>query len=203
MNTDYHAFASPARRRWQLLPYLLLPLLLSACAYPPRPLPAMPVLAPVAPQAPAMLPVAPPDEVAPLLAYHQSLRRMSQGELLKELSGISLQQKTPKNALQAGMILMLTRGSGDLARAQSLFDSVAGTGEAEAAALKPLAQLMSSHCAEARRLSEQNERLQAQLKDNQRKTDQLNETLEALKAIERGLPVRPSAGTGANGGSKG
>ncbi|MBB3118927.1 hypothetical protein [Pseudoduganella violacea] len=203
MTTKLRTIAHAPSGRWLgLLPLCLS--LLSACAYHPRPQPsAMPALPAVAPQAQAMLPVAPPDEVAPLLAYHQSLRRMTQGELLKELSGISLQQKTPKLALQTGMILMLTRGGGDLARAQSLFDSVAGAGEAEALTLKPLAQLMSSHCAEARRLSEQNEKLQVQLKDNQRKTEQLNDTLEALKAIERGLPVRPSAGTSSGGGSKG
>ncbi|NVD98538.1 hypothetical protein [Massilia sp. BJB1822] len=203
MTTKLRTIALPPSGRWLgLLPLCLA--LLSACAYHPRQQPsAMPALPAVAPQAQAMLPVAPPDEVAPLLAYHQSLRRMTQGELLKELSGISLQQKTPKIALQTGMILMLTRGGGDLARAQSLFDSVASTSEAEAVTLKPLAQLMSSHCAEARRLSEQNEKLQVQLKDNQRKTEQLNDTLEALKAIERGLPVRPSAGTSSGGGSKG
>ena len=45
-----------------------------------------------------------------------------------------------------------------------------------------------------RRLADHAEKLNAQLKDGQRKNEQLNDMLEALKAIERGLPVRPSSG---------
>jgi hypothetical protein len=137
---------------------------------------------------------APPDEVGPLLNYHQALRRMSQGELLKELSGLGLQQRSPRVALQMAMTLMLTRGNGDLARAQTLLDSVTGAPatDSDAAALKPLAQLMASHCAEARRLSEHVDKLALQQKDSQRRIDQLNEMLEGLKTIERTLPARPA-----------
>jgi hypothetical protein len=178
---------------------LLPPLLLcAACAAqrppPPTPLPAVPATVVHAPI--TVLP-APTDEVGPLLAYHQSLRKMSQGELLKELSGLTLQQKTPKNLLQSGMVLMLTRSPGDLARAQGQFDAVASSGEAEANALKALAQLLSSYCAEQRRLADHADKLNAQLKEGQRKNEQLNDMLEALKAIERGLPVRPSSGPSA------
>jgi hypothetical protein len=184
------------------LPLAMLAMLLAACAaqQPPPPAHVLPSPPPVKPVPLSVAPVAPPDEVSPLLAYHQSLRRMTQGELLKELSGLTLQQRTPKLMLQSGMILMLTRGSGDLARAQAQFDSVATASEPEAQGLKSFAQLLSTHCAEARRLAEHADKLQAQLKENQRKTDQLNETLEALKAIERGLPVRPQ--TGSTPGSK-
>lgn len=171
------------------LPMLLL-LVLGACAQRQPMPPFLPPLPP--PPAPAQLTllVAPQDEVAPLLAYHQSLRRMTQGELLKELSGLSLQQKSPKVLLQSAMVLSLTRGSGDLARAQAQFDAVATAPETDAQGLRQLAQLMSSQCADTRRLIEDSERLRAQLKDNQRKNEQLNETLEALKEIERGLPTR-------------
>jgi len=179
----------------------VLPLLLAACVAPaPPPQVALPPPA-VAPLAQTPIThVSPQDEAAPLLAYHQSLRRMAQGELLKELSGLSLQQATPKLSLQIGMILMLTRGSGDLARAQAQFDSVATSVEPAAQSLKPLAQLLSSHCAEARRLSEHNEKLSAQLRENQRKTEQLNDMLEGLKAIERNLPVRPPPQSSSQGG---
>jgi hypothetical protein len=173
---------------------LLLFTLVAACAQ-REPLPQAPALPPLpAPAAPAPLTllVAPQDEVAPLLAYHQSLRRMTQGELLKELSGLSLQQKTHRNLLQSAMVLSLTRGNGDLARAQAQFDIVATAQEPEAQGLRQLAQLLSAHCADTRRLLDEGERLRAQLRDNQRKTDQLNETLEALKEIERGLPARAS-----------
>jgi len=171
---------------------LLLLLLLAACAQRQTAAPLLPPLPP--PPAPAQLTllVAPQDEVAPLLAYHQSLRKMTQGELLKELSGLSLQQKTPKLQLQSAMVLSLTRGNGDLARAQAQFDIVATEAEPEAQGLRQLAQFLSAQCADLRRAIDDGERLRAQLKDNQRKNEQLNETLEALKEIERGLPARAS-----------
>ncbi|WP_028104979.1 hypothetical protein [Pseudoduganella violaceinigra] len=174
------------------LPLLLL-LLLVACAQRQLPVaPPLPPLPPPPPPAQLTLLVAPHDDVGPLLAYHQSLRRMTQGELLKELSGLSLQQKSPKVLLQSAMVLALTRGSGDLARAQAQFDVVASAQEAEAQGLRQLAQLLSAQCADTRRLVDEGDRLRAQLKDNQRKNEQLNETLEALKEIERGLPARAS-----------
>jgi hypothetical protein len=173
------------------LPLLLL-LALAACAQRQPAAPQLPPLPP--PPAPAQLTlmVAPQDEVSPLLAYHQSLRRMTQGELLKELSGLSLQQKTPKIQLQSAMVLSLTRGGGDLARAQAQFDIVATAPEPEAQGLRQLAQLLSAQCADLRRALDEGDRLRTQLKDNQRKNEQLNETLEALKEIERGLPARAS-----------
>ncbi|NVM77835.1 hypothetical protein FHW83_003658 [Duganella sp. SG902] len=174
---------------------LLACLSLAACTL-NSPLPADPAPAPPPPPVVEVIqaPPPPPDEVGPLLSYHQSLRRMSQGELLKELSGLGLQQRSPRVAIQMGMALMLTRGGGDLARAQALLDSVATSAEVEAAPFRPLAQLLSSNCAETRRLYEHADRLAAQQKDNQRRIEQLNEMLEGLKTIERTLPARPAPG---------
>ncbi|MTW11545.1 hypothetical protein GM658_13145 [Pseudoduganella eburnea] len=176
----------------KFLPLLLPLLLLGACAQ------RQPVTAPLPPLPPPPSPaqltlvVAPQDEVTPLLAYHQSLRRMTQGELLKELSNLAQLPKTPKAQLQSAMVLSLTRGNGDLARAQAQFEVVASAPEPEAQGLRQLAQMLSAQCADTRRLLDDSERLRAQLKDNQRKNEQLNETLEALKEIERGLPARAS-----------
>jgi len=156
---------------------------------PAPPPPAPPVVQVIAPPAPP-----PPDEIGPLLSYHQSLRRMSQGELVKELSGLGLQQRSPRVALQMAMALMLTRGGGDLARAQALLDSVAGSTEVEAAPLRPLAQLLSSNCAEMRRWYDHADKLALQQKESQRRIEQLNDMLEGLKAIERTLPARPAPG---------
>ncbi|MRW89295.1 hypothetical protein GJ699_04800 [Duganella sp. FT80W] len=173
---------------------LMLMLTLSACTL-NSPLPAEPPPEPTPPPVIQVVtpPPAPADEIGPLLSYHQSLRRMSQGELVKELSGLGLQQRSPRVAIQMGMVLMLTRGSGDLARAQSLLDSVASSTDVDAAPFRPLAQLLSSNCAETRRLYDHADKLAAQQRDNQRRIDQLNDTLEALKAIERTLPVRPAS----------
>lgn len=172
---------------------LLACLALSACTL-NSPIPADPAPPPV--PAPVIevisAPPPPPDEVAPLLSYHQSLRRMTQGELLKELSGLGLQKRSPRVAVQMGMALMLTRGSSDLARAQALLDSVATSADVEAAPFRSLAQLLSSNCAETRRLYDHADKLATQQKDNLRRIEQLNEIVEGLKAIERTLPVRPA-----------
>ena len=173
---------------------VLLCLVLAACTQiQPKPAPA-PQPPPPPPPVVELAPPPPPlDEVGPLLSYHQSLRRMSQGELLKELSGLTQQPRSPRLSMQMGMVLMLTRGGGDLARAQTLFDGVGNSTDSEAAAFKPLALVLSSNCAEARRLAEHVDRLAAQQKDSQRRIDQLNDMVEGLKNIERTLPVRPAA----------
>jgi hypothetical protein len=180
-------------RLLRLLPALLC-LSLTACVLnspmPDPPLPAAPP--PPVVEAEPTPPPPPPDEVGPLLSYHQSLRRMSQGEMLKELSGLSLQQRSPRVAVQMGMVLMLTRGNGDLARAQALLDSVATSADTEAGPFRLLAQMLSSNCAETRRLSEHADKLAIQQRDSQRRIDQLNEMLEGLKTIERTLPSRPA-----------
>ncbi|MTV37908.1 hypothetical protein GM676_10000 [Duganella radicis] len=174
---------------------LLACLMLAACTL-NSPLPDDPAPAPAPPPVVqvVMPPAAPPDEIGPLLSYHQALRRMSQGELVKELSGLGLQQRSPRVALQMGMALMLTRGGGDLARAQTLLDSVATSAEVEAAPFRPLAQLLSANCAEMRRWYDHADKLAVQQKESQRRIDQLNDMLEGLKAIERTLPARPAPG---------
>jgi hypothetical protein len=177
------------------LPPLLLCLALTACTLnSPMPNPPLPVPPPPVVEIEAPPPSPPPDEVGPLLSYHQSLRRMSQGDMLKELSGLGLQQRSPRVAVQMGMVLMLTRGNGDLARAQALLDSVATSADTQAGPFRLLAQMLSSNCAETRRLSEHADKLAAQQKDSQRRIDQLNEMLEGLKTIERTLPARPAPG---------
>jgi hypothetical protein len=193
----YDTPLSTARRRLRVLAGFAAAMSLAACALnppkppPPEPLPPPPI--PVVEVEPPP-PPPPPDEVGPLLNYHQSLRRMTQGDLVKELSGLGLQQRSPRVAVQMGMVLMLTRGAGDLARAQALLDSVATSADSEAAPFKPLAQMLSSNCAETRRLSEHADKLVLQQKDSQRRIDQLNEMLEGLKTIERTLPARPAVG---------
>jgi hypothetical protein len=176
---------------------LLLCLALAACASKP-PAPLIVNIPPPPPVEPA--PPMPPDDITPLLNYAQSLRRMSAAELSKELSSLNQLPHGPKATLQTAMVLMQTRGSADLARAQALLDSVASSADAPDAPYKPLAQLLSASCAEARRQAEHIDRLALQLKDNQRRTDQLNDMLEALKTIERTLPARPA--TSAQAGTK-
>jgi DNA repair ATPase RecN len=61
----------------------------------------------------------------------------------------------------------------------------------EAQALHPLARLLASRYNELRRADEQLERQNQAVRDLQRRLEQTNERLEALKAIERSLTSRP------------
>ena len=79
----------------------------------------------------------------------------------------------------------------ELVRAQELLARVLGNPEAQA--LHPLARLLASRYGEQRRLEEQLEKQNQQLREVQRRLDQTNDRLEALKAIERSLTSRQPA----------
>jgi len=162
----------------KLSPYLLC-LLLAACATKPaEPTPDNVKL------------IATRGSVDDLLAYHQSIRRFSQAELNKELQNLNARSDSALLSMQKAMVLGLSRDSNDLARAQAQLGNVLAAPDAEQ--FKPLARLLVSNYAEIRRLSENVDRLSLQAKDSQRRLDQLNEKLEALKTIERTLPVQPA-----------
>ena len=59
--------------------------------------------------------------------------------------------------------------------------------------LKPLARALAASDADLQRLGQQLDKSNQQLKESQRRIEQLSGMLESLKAIERTLPVRPSA----------
>ena len=63
----------------------------------------------------------------------------------------------------------------------------------ESLPLKPLARLLANRLLEQRKLEEAVDRQAQQLRDSQRRIDQLNERLEAMRAIERSLTTRPPA----------
>ncbi len=138
------------------------------------------------------------DEAARhVLAYHERLRHLSSAELTQELSRLNTAPGGPATTLETALALGQTRNAGDLARGLSLLDSLVRMNTPELQPWQPIARLIAVRFAEQRRVEEQVERLNVQLRDSQResqrKVDQLNEKLEALKAIERSLTVRPPA----------
>lgn len=141
-------------------------------------------------QEPARLMRSAASEIDALLSYHQWLLALTPAELTKELAVLNAQPKSARLALKKAMLLALTHGSDDLTRAQTLIDGVVNAPEADAQAVKPLAKILAAGYAEIRRLSDQAERLNQQVKENQRRIEQLNQKLEALKAIELTLPAR-------------
>jgi len=104
-------------------------------------------------------------------------------------------------AMRRALLLSQGRSGSELAQAAAQLDVVAVATEPQAEPLKPLAALLSARIAEQRRLQDSVDKLAQQLRDSQRRNEQLNEKLEALKAIEQTLPVKPVTPP-ANGASR-
>ncbi len=174
--------------------------LLAACATPPPPVaaavepeePPEPVIAPALVNETAML---------PLLGYYHLLQRMAPAELARERQTLTAIPVSPSVRVRLAMLLGMPRTGADLPRAAALLEAVLRAREPEAASLHPLARLLAIQYQERMRLEAQSERLGQQLKDAQRrrdelqeKRDELQEKLDALTDIERSIPVRPNAG---------
>jgi hypothetical protein len=90
--------------------------------------------------------------------------------------------------------LSMTHGPGDLGRALTLLDQVLHNNAPEADPWRSLARLLAYRLGEQKRAEDAVERAAQQLRDaqrdNQRKLDDANSKLEALKAIERSLNTR-------------
>lgn len=135
----------------------------------------------------------PANGAAPgMLAYADRLRLMPPAELGQEVTRLS-EASSPAAQLQLALALSQLRQLPELIRAQELLARVLGNASAEAQPLQPLARLLAARYGEQRRLEEQLEKQTQQVRELQRKLDQSNERLEALKAIERSLTSRPAA----------
>jgi len=181
-------------------------LLLGACTTAPAP-PAAPPAPPPAPVAPAPAPVIskpldlalPSDQAArQLLAYDEKLRALAAAELSAEITRLSYELSTtsplapPDLILQLSLALAYQHNPGDLARAGTLLEAVTLSDARELLPWQPLAHLLAGAILEQRRLEDQLERQNTQLRDAQRSIQQLTEKLEALKAIERSMIRRPA-----------
>ncbi len=172
---------------------------LVACAAPAPPpvVIAVPVPAPSpAASPPAAIPAAAiepaPLALASLLAYADRLRGLPPAELAQEIARLGDGAGAPERQLQLALALLQTRVPADGQRAQALLQRVLSLDTAEAKPLHPLARLLAAQWGEQRRVEEQLERQAQQLRDGQRRIDQLNDRLQALRAMERSLPSRPT-----------
>ncbi|CDG86015.1 putative uncharacterized protein [Janthinobacterium agaricidamnosum NBRC 102515 = DSM 9628] len=127
-----------------------------------------------------------------LFAYQAGLRLLSPSELAKTQTDINKQDVSAKAVVRRAMLLAALHGSGDLGRAQGLLDGLIQSAVAADQPYKPLAQFLSNTYADLRRQEDASEKLNQQVRDAQRRNDQLNDKLEALKNIERSLSARPS-----------
>lgn len=154
---------------------------------------ARPASSPQPEAPPAPPPV--PDGVARMLAYAERVRQMQPAELSQEATRLAApaDAAAPGNQLQLSLVLSQLRQLPELIRAQELLGRVLANASPDAQALHPLARLLAFRYGEQRRLEEQLEKERQQTRDVQRRLDQTNERLEALKAIERSLTTRPPA----------
>jgi len=149
---------------------------------------------------------APPEPAAPdpadvaarrFLAYHEQLRQMSATDLGNEvtrLNGVVSNTATAAPAdtvLELALALAQQHNAGDLARAIALLEPVTRSSAPELQPWQGLARLLLGRVTEQRRLEDQLARELTQRREQQRSLQQLNEKLEALKAIERSMTTRP------------
>lgn len=189
--------------RW---PLLALGALLASCAStPPAPAPTQP------PQVAMIIavPVAPTVEVDPtetggneadtntpiaiLLTQTDRVLKLTPAELAREIARLSeSEDASPDTPLLLATALAQTRQAVDTARALGLVQRVLGNTSTAAQPLHPLARLLEARLLQQRRLEDQLDRQAQQLRDSQRRNDQLSERLEAVRAIERSLSTRPA-----------
>ncbi len=136
------------------------------------------------------------DPAVLVLAQTDRTLRMSSADLSKEIARLTeLEESAVETPLLLAVALAQTRQPVDTARALGLVQRVLGNNGPAALALHPLARLMESRLLQQRRLEDQLDRQNQQLRDAQRRNEQLNERLEAVRAIERSLTTRPAPAT--------
>ena len=145
------------------------------------------------------------DTVVRVLAYADRVRSMSTTELNQEVARLG-NPYLPASQLQLAIALSQLRQMPELIRAQELLTRLLANPDAEAQALHPLARLLATRYGEQRRIEDLLDKQNQQTREVQRRLDQTNERLEALKAIERSLtsraaaPAAPAASTPASRG---
>ena len=134
------------------------------------------------------------DAALKALSYADRVRSLSTAELVQEISRLG-EASTPAEQLQLALTLSQLRQTPELIRAQDLLTRLLANASPEAQTLHPLARLLAARYGEQRRLEDHLDKQAQQTRDVQRRLDQTNERLEALKAIERSLNSRsaPSA----------
>ena len=182
-------------------------LLLAACTTQPKP-PAEVDAVPPPPPAPRVVPVeaepkAPATQpaslftlmtqgpVAAMLAYADKVRPLGGAELTAEITRAGDPGDSPSAQMQLALLLAQTRVPADLARALGLLQRVNANPSPEAQALQPLSRALAARYVEQRRVEDDRDKQAQQLRDSQRRIDQLNDRIEALRAIERSF-ARPN-----------
>lgn len=126
-----------------------------------------------------------------MLAYHRALDNASQAELSKELAALNHAPAGAETEVRKAIVLSAMRDGARLVRARTILAGVLLMDDPDALALRPLVEWMISNNTELRRLALLGDKQAQQLKDLQRRFDQSNEKLEAMKRIESSQPASP------------
>jgi enoyl-CoA hydratase/carnithine racemase len=130
--------------------------------------------------------------LAAMLSYADKVRPLGGNELGAEIARIGDPGDSPTTQMQLAILLSQTRVPADLARALGLLQRVIANPSPEAQPLHPLARALAARYVEQRRVEDDRDKQVQQLRDSQRRIDQLNDRIEALRAIERSF-ARPAA----------
>ncbi|PKO67744.1 MAG: hypothetical protein CVU22_11085 [Betaproteobacteria bacterium HGW-Betaproteobacteria-16] len=126
-----------------------------------------------------------------LLEHAERLRSFTPAELQAHIATLGDPGSNPVRQMQLALALSYTHQPPDTARALGLLQRVINHPSPESATLKPLARLLAAKLMDQRRLEDAVDRQSQQLRDSARRIEQLNERLEAMRAIERSLIPRP------------
>lgn len=146
------------------------------------------------------IPVSPTATAEDVLLEHQRLIALPASEQTREMLRLNASLPAVQASLQLALLLSHKGGQAELARAIGLLDRLDFDSSPELQHWQPLTRFLLTTWSEQRRLGERIERQAQQLKESQRKQDQLSETVAALKAIELSLPAKPAQAPGTDAG---
>jgi hypothetical protein len=137
----------------------------------------------------------PADEAGrQLLQWQEALRQAPADSLGVWTARIAAEPPSPANQMHLALVWLHTRTPADTARALTQLEAVQTATDPAALPWVDWARLLAARASEQKRLDEQLARQGQQLRESQRRIDQLTEQLGALKAIEQSLTPRRQTG---------
>ena len=167
---------------------------LAACSALGPPAPPQVIAVPIIvaePPTPSPVPIT--DATGRELAQWQKELRTTAPEALAAMATQLVGSTAVGDTVHLVLVLLHTRNPADTTRALALLDSLSAAATTTATAWSTWLPLLVARATEQKRLEDQLARQSQQLRDGQRRIDQLSEQLEALKAIERQLSPRNNA----------
>ena len=141
----------------------------------------------------------PSSDAVSLLHYSAYARKLGSKQLAEETERLRLAyaaEKTDFRLLQYAIALSVPgTTAADHRRALQLIDPLTQPGQAHDTELRALASLMHANLTEQRRLEDGSASQAQRAREEQRRADDLEKKLEALKDIEKSL-LRPDRGAG-------